>query len=89
VVFLLILYIIQSALTIPLGIAVGVSMFHTNASDYQSGLFTIIYGNLVSVITMLLYVFSSILLSFHYFNLVEKKEMPNLMNRIDNIGMEQ
>jgi hypothetical protein len=48
-----------------------------------------IYSSFISILAMILHAFSAILLSFHYFNLVERKEMQSNLNRIEDVSLEQ
>lgn len=48
-------------------------------------LFTIIYSGFAAVVNHLLYVIIYIVIAFQYFNLVEKKEKPSLLEKIDQI----
>ncbi len=51
----------------------------------SQSLFTIIYSGFAAVVNHLLYVIFYIVIAFQYFNLVEKKEKPSLLEKIDQI----
>lgn len=83
------------AVSLPSQIIVMVDMFHSidqmagaspgfQFSPLATG--AMIVGNIIGSVSYFFYAIPMIFLSFHYFNLVEKKEAKSLMDRIEMIG---
>lgn len=49
----------------------------------------IVVTSLLSVLTYILYIIPHLILSFQYFNLVERLEKPSLINRIEQMGQNE
>ncbi|MFO7657863.1 MAG: hypothetical protein R6W78_12420 [Bacteroidales bacterium] len=93
----LLTYILSIVIQIP-AMLIGIGSFWTtiqemisnpgNAVD-PSGFFNttyIVVTSISSVITYILYVIPNLILAFWYFSLVETKEKPSLMEKIEKIG---
>ena len=95
IVFGLLLGAAQFFLQIPLYIITGISAFNGIKSGDISGeylhpsTFITLYTDIVQTITMLMNSMYSVLLALYYFSLVEKMEMPSLMDRVQNITPNQ
>ena len=91
IVFGLLLGAAQMFLQIPIYIITGITAFNGIKSGNLSGsiirptLFVTLYTDIIQTITMLMNSMYSVLLALYYFSLVEKKEMPSLMDRLQNI----
>jgi len=59
----------------------------TGADSESSGLTKILYiiSSIITSLSALLYVISTIAIAFQYYNLVERKEAPGLLQQIENI----
>ncbi len=85
--------IIQGFLMYALYIPTYVVMFFTAFTGIESGAsgFTKIVFIITSIITslsVLFYAISTIAIAFQYYNLVERKEAPGLLQQIDNVNKE-
>jgi hypothetical protein len=57
-----------------------------NPAQSSTGHIIFTITSVISSLNLLLYMISVIGISFHYYNLVERKEAPSLLERIDTIG---
>lgn len=89
--FLIVLGIIQGFLGfvfyIPMYIITFISMFAgmDGSSPGAVSEITLIIGSIISSFGIIFYVISIIGISFHYFNLVEQKDAPGLMKKIEEL----
>ncbi|MBK9099954.1 MAG: hypothetical protein IPM14_18030 [bacterium] len=88
--FILVIGIIQGFLTYALYIPTYIMMFVTAFSGVDSessGLNRILYiiTSIISSLGVILYSISTVAIAFHYYNLVERKEAPGLLEQIDQI----
>ena len=58
----------------------------SNPAQSSTGHIIFTITSIISSLNLLLYMISVIGISFHYYNLVERKEAPSLLERIDTIG---
>ena len=74
------------ALYIPTYIMIFVTAF-TGVDSESSGLNRILYvvTSIISSLGVILYSISTVAIAFHYYNLVERKEAPGLLEQIDQI----
>ncbi len=93
----LLVYVLTLVIQIP-AMIIGIGSFWTNIREsisdpekainsmdiFNSGY--IIVTSISSVLTYVLYIIPKLILSFWYFSLVEKKEKPSLMEKIEQIG---
>lgn len=87
---ILVIGIIQGFLTYALYIPTYIMMFVTAFSGVDSessGLNRILYiiTSIISSLGVILYSISTVAIAFHYYNLVERKEAPGLLEQIDQI----
>lgn len=87
---ILVVAMIQGFLTYALYIPNYIMMFATALTGIDSeasGLNRILYiiTSIISSLGALLYTISTIAIAFHYYNLVERKEAPGLLEQIDEI----
>lgn len=87
---MLVIGIIQGFLTYALYIPTYIMMFVTAFSGVDSessGLNRILYiiTSIISSLGVILYSISTVAIAFHYYNLVERKEAPGLLEQIDQI----
>ena len=77
---------LQYILYLPNYIVMFFTVF-TGVNSESSGLNRILYifSSIISSFGSLLYMISTISISFHYYNLVERKEAPGLLQQIENI----
>ena len=90
---LIVVGMVQGFLMYALYIPTYVVMFFTAFTGIESGTsgFTKIVFIITSIITslsVLFYAISTIAIAFQYYNLVERKEAPGLLQQIDNINKE-
>ncbi len=83
-------YVLCMILQIPAYIFGVNSLFH-NIQQFQGtempfGTTYIIYQSIVVIVSQLIYSIPLLILSFHYFNLVELRERPSLIQKIDQLG---
>ncbi len=50
------------------------------------GIIMMLYSGIITIITTILYLIPQVALAFQYFSLVEKKEKPTLLDKINEIG---
>jgi len=53
------------------------------ATDFHKILFMI--AGIISLISLILYMINIVAITFHYYNLVERKEAPGLFEQLDDI----
>lgn len=88
VIIALIVYILAVPATI-FGLSVGLHQVnHPGTLPESAGVFFIIYSAIMAVINYVLYVIPFTVIAFQYFNLVEIKEMPSLIDKIDLMSNE-
>lgn len=91
VVSVVIFYVFYIILEIPAYI-MGINAVFLNLKQYQgTGMpilsnTYIIYQSVVIIITQMIYPIPLLILSFHYFNLVEVREKPSLIEKIETLG---
>jgi len=85
--------IIQGFLMYALYIPTYVVMFFTAFAGYESGTsgltrIVFIITSILTSLSVLFYAISTIAIAFQYYNLVERKEAPGLLQQIENINKE-
>ncbi len=82
----LIVYILAIPAAI-FGFSIGMHQLSNPGTLPESmGILYIIYSSAMALITYVLYVIPFTVIAFQYFNLVEIKEMPSLINKIDQMA---
>jgi hypothetical protein len=90
----LIVYVLSIILSIP-SILLGLKPMLTNIKDFDAAMgmnFSVGYYIANAITTMLTYLLSGfpvIILGFHYFSMVEKKERPSLLQKIESINKDE
>jgi len=88
VIIALVVYILAVPATI-FGFTIGMHQLQSPAGVSESmGMFFIIYSSVMAVINYVLYIIPLTVVAFQYFNLVEMKEMPSLIEKIDLMSNE-
>jgi hypothetical protein len=91
---IIVVYLIVMVISMILSVPAMVAGFSTALHQVSQGggtpqlfsPFFIAYTAIISVISTFLYLIPQTALAFQYFSLVEKKEKPTLLNKIDEIG---
>ena len=93
----LLVYILNIIVQIP-AMAIGMGSFWTSIKDVISnpenaansfnffGTGYIVMTSVSSIISYVLYTIPKLIIAFWYFSLVEKKEKPSLMEKLEQIG---
>ncbi len=87
---IIIISIVSYLITLPVSITTIGAMLHgiknPNQMFEKISTFSLVYTGVATVITTLLYVIPHLALAFQFFNLVEIKENPTLLNKIEQIS---
>lgn len=88
VIVALIVYILAIPATL-FGLSIGMHQIKNPGTMPESmGVFVIIYSSVMAIITYILYIIPFTVIAFQYFNLVEIKERPSLIEKIDLMSNE-
>ena len=89
----ILLFVFSLALSIPtLGYNFSNAFHRLNNEQVTTGnmsMFVLLYSGLITTITNVLYIVPQVALAFQYFSLVERREKPTLLDKINEIGTDK